>query len=270
MAPERYRATSSRPPQRPQGQTRRPADGQNQPNRTRSQGPARRELSPAEQHRDRARKEALRRRKEELARQRRIRRERRKRLFKLCFTVSLVFVVLYWIFVGVSIANRPDGSEDALSLLLFRQGERKPVKEYEPEEVCIGETKYLPVSFLEDFFAISQFGDHKTRSFLLCSDGEFATFYLDTEEVIVNGERTSMRAPAKLINGELHLPVEFFAEKMSCFELGKNNATYGADVLTYLDDQETSFVFKSCTAEAPVDYNTVPVLPTTETTVPNP
>lgn len=265
MAPERYRASGSRSSQRPQGQTRRPGTQSNTPPRGQTQRPIRRELSPAEKHRAEAKKEEIRRRKAEIARQKRIRRERRKRLFKLSFVVSLVFVLLYWVFVGVSIATRPDGSEDALSLLVFRQGERKAMEEYEAEKVCIGKNKYLPVSFLKKFFAISEFGDHKTRSFLICSGGEYATFYLNNEEAIVNGEHISMRAPARMINGELHLPIDFFAEKMTCFELGKNNSTYGADVLTFLKDQEPSFVFRSCPGETAVDYKTVPVPPPTET-----
>lgn len=273
MAPERYRATRSTPSQRPQGQAKRPIAQNKAPNRGQSQGrqPQKavpRELSPAEKHRREAKREAIRRRKEELARQKQIRRERRKRLFKLSFVVALVFVVLYWTFVAVSIATRPDGSEDALSLLIFRQGERKAIDEYEPEEVCIGETKYLPISFLKDFVAISEFGDHKTRSFLLCSDGEYATFYINNEEVIINGEHVAMRAPARLIDGELHLPVDFFAEKMTCFELGKNNATYGADVLTFLPEQSQSFVFRTCTGENTVDYKTVPVAPTADPAAP--
>ena len=268
MAPERYRATPKRPQQTAQGQnrrlseqTQRKAQGQARRPAGQTQRPAREVLSPAEQHRAEAKREAQRRRKEEIARQRKLRRERRKRLFKLCFSVAMIFFVLYWVFVAVSIINRPDGSEDALSLMVFRQGERKALKEYLPEEVCIGETKYLPVSFLEQFFAISQFGDQKTRSFLICADGEFATFYLGNEEVIINGEHVSMRAPALMIDGELHLPIDFFAEKMTCFELGKNNATYGADVLTYDKEKTASFVFKNCTAEQTVDYATVPVIP---------
>lgn len=253
MAPERYRPTQ-KPQRPPHGQQRRPA--------AQPQKPTRRTLSPAERHREAAKREAIRRRKEELARQKRLRRERRKRLFKLSFTVSLVFVVLYWTFVGISIATRPDGSEEALSLLLFRQGERKAMREYDLEKVCIGDTKYLPVSFLEDFFAISEFGDYKTRSFLICSGGEFATFYLNNEEAIINGEHVSMRAPALMIDGELHLPIDFFAEKMTCFELGKNNSTYGADVLTFLKEINPAFVFQSCPAENTVDYSTVPVFPT--------
>ena len=264
MATERYRASGGRVSQKPQGQTRRSGTQPNTPPHGQAKRPVRRELSPAEKHRAEAKREEIRRRKAEIARKKRIRRERKKRLFKLSFIVSLVFVLLYWTFVGVSIATRPDGSEDALSLLIFRQGERKAMKEYEPEKVCIGDTKYLPVSFLKEFFAISEFGDHKTRSFLICSDGEYATFYLNNEEAIVNGEHISLRAPARMIDGELHLPIEFFAEKMECFELGKNNSTYGADVLTFLTDQDPSFVFHPCPGENTVDYKTVPVAPPAE------
>ncbi len=254
MAPEVYRATA-RAKKTTQGRPRQSAQ--------QSQRPVKKTLSPEERRRrEEARRQALRRQKEEAARQRRIRRQRRKRLFRLCFMVSLVLVAIYWAVVAVSIITRPDGSQDALPLLLFEQGERKAMEEFEPEKICIGDTKYLPVTFLEKFIAISQFGDETTRSFLICDNGEFATFYLGNEEIIINGEHCSMNAPALLKEGELYLPVEFFAEKLTCFELGENNATYGADVLTFLKDQDPAFVLHTCTPETLVDYATVPVAPT--------
>lgn len=254
MAPEVYRAAKqAKKPN--QGQVRRPA--------AQGKQPAQKTLTLEERRRrERARREAIRRQKEEAARQRRIRKARRQRLFRLSFIGGLILVILYWSVVAALIINRADGSEDALPLLIFEQGERKEKDEFQPEEICIGETKYLPVSFLEDYLAISQFGDHKTRSFLICANGEFATFYLNNEEVIINGEHCAMKAPALMKDGELLLPIDFYAEKMSCFELGKNNATYGADVLTFLKDQPATFSLNTCTPDAPVDYATVPVAPT--------
>jgi len=273
MAPEVYRAKSKTQKSGSARKTSAPSGGNSR--RTgqtpgRSDGRSGRKPLTLEEKRRRQRKqrEELRRRQEERARRKQIQKQRRKRLFTLCFWVAVVLVILYWSVVALLIVNRPDGSEDALPLLLFEQGERKAKKEYKPEEVCIGGTKYLPVTFLEDFIAISQFGDQKTRSFLICSSGEFATFYVNNEEVIVNGERVSMRAPALMIDEKLYLPLDFYAEKMTCFELGKNNATYGADVLTFLKDREPSFVFHPVTADLPVDYATVPVAPTLPSTDP--
>ncbi len=243
MAPERYRAT-----QKPKSSTKKPSQ---------------KTLSPEEKRRRaRLKREEIIRRKKEILQQKRLRRERRKRLFILSFWVAVILVALYWTVVAISITNRPDGSKNALPLLLFEQGKREEKEEYLPEEICIGSTKYLPVTFLNDFFAISEFGDQKTRSFLICSNGEFATFYLNNEEIVINGERVSMQAPALMKDGKLFLPIDFYAEKMSCFELGKNNTTYGADVLTFLNDREPTFTFHSCPLETPVDYATVPIAPT--------
>ena len=181
--------------------------------------------------------------------------KRRKRLFRLCFVVSLVFVALYWVVVAVSIINRPDGSKDALPLLLYTQGERKEDSRKEPEETCIGGVKYLPISFLEKYMAISQFGDDHTRSFLICSNNQYATFYLGTEEVIVNGEHVSIKAPAILKNDELYLPLDFYADKMNCFELGLNNPTYGADVLTYSKEIDPAYVFSPGSSSPAIPYD---------------
>ena len=252
MPTERYRASAQRPAS--QGQTRRP-----------SNPPRKKVLSPEEKSRRQARMEAMRRQKEEKLRQEKLRKMRQKRLFRLAFIVSLVFVMLYWGFVAISIINRPDGSEDALPLFLFTEGKRKADQKYTVEEVCIGETKYLPVTFLEKYVAITQFGDHKTRSFQLCATGEFATFYLNTEEGVINGEHFAIKSPSFLKDDVLYLPVDFFVDKMNCFQFGKNNPTYGADVLTFLPDVEPAFIYTPITGIDPIPYDPaykqVPVTP---------
>lgn len=206
-------------------------------------------------------RERARRMREERARIAAARREARKRLFRLCLVVSLVFVVIYWTFVGVSILNRDDSADETLPLLLFTDGERKEDKRFEPESISRGGVSYLPVSFLDQYMAISQFGDHATRSFLLCDGGEYATFYLGSEEAIVNGVRVSLQDPAVMENGQLYLPVSFFAEKMTCFTLTEAVAAYGADVLTFYSDAE-GFRFNLMPVSGSVDYATVPVAPT--------
>lgn len=187
----------------------------------------------------------------------------RRRLFTLCFVISLVLVALYWGVVAILIATRSDGNEDALPLLVFTQGERKEDKRFEPEEACINGVKYLPITFLEKYMAITQFGDDKTRSFQLCETGEYATFYLGTEEAIINGQHVSIKAPAILKDKDLYLPLDFFEDKMNCFELGLNNSTYGADVLTFNKDVKPSFLFRSMPTSDPVLYDPVYAAPPT-------
>lgn len=225
------------------------------PARRNGSAPQRRPLSPEEQSRRQARLEAMRRQKEAKLRQAKLRKLRRKRLFRLSFIVSLVFVMLYWGFVAISIINRPDGTKDALPLHLFTEGKRKADHKYPVEEVCVGETKYLPVTFLEKYMAISQFGDHKTRSFLLCATGEYATFYLNTEEGVINGEHFAIKSPSFMKDDVLYLPVDFFIDKMNCFQFSKNNPTYGADVLTFLPEVEPAFVYTPVTAIEPLPYD---------------
>ncbi len=220
----------------------------------------RKKPSSEEQARLAKRREAEKRRREERARAAALRRERRKRLFRLSFVLSLVFVVLYWVFVAVSIIARPDGSEDALPLMLFTEGERKEDKTLPPEEVCIGGVKYLSLKEFEPYLAVSQFGDYTTRSFLLPQSGEYATFYVGTPEAIINGNRVSMKEPALLIDDVLYLPLDFFS-KMTCFSYSENVSAYGADVLTFLSAQP-GFLFRPDTPSDPVDFATVPVAPT--------
>ncbi len=214
-----------------------------------------RPLSPEEKQRRQAKMEAMRRQKEERIRRENLRKERRKTLFRISFYVAIVFVVFYWIFVTFSIINRPNGNEDALPLYVFTEGKRKQDKIYPADEICVNGVKYLPVTFLEKYVAISQFGDHKTRSFLLCSSGEFATFYLNTEEGVINGEHFAIQSPSFLRDDVLYLPVDFYVEKMNCFQFGKNNPTYSADVLTFLKDVEPSFVYTPVEKMDPLPYD---------------
>ncbi len=236
-----------------------------------TQGPAKRPAPSSkpltlEEKRQRQRKERerIRREREERAKRAALRRMRRKRLLRLSFAVSLVFVLLYWCFVALSIFNRDQSEDQTLPLLIFIDGVREEDDRFEKEEVNIGGTSYLPVTFLEKYMAISQFGDHKTRSFLLCDGGEYATFYLGSEEALVNGVRVSLKDKSLLIDGQLYLPVSFFADKMTCFTLSESVAAYGTDVLTYYEGRE-GFRFHTAPASPTVDFATVPVAPATPT-----
>ncbi len=260
MAQEKYRATvknrsnTARKPSQPAKKTSQPV--------RKSPAPRKKQLSSEEKARLAKRREAEKRRRAEALRRRAQRREARKRLFKLCFSISLFLVVLYWVFVAVSIIGRPDGSEDALPTKLFTEGERKEDKILEKEEVTFGGVKYISVNELTKYLALSQFGDYTTRSILLPSTGEYATFYVGTPEAIVNGTHTALKDPALLIDDVLYIPMDFFA-KTNFFTYSPNVTAYGADVLTYLGISGTeSFIFK---ADAPcntVDFATVPVAPT--------
>ncbi len=253
MAQEKYRATvkngsnTARKPSQPV---------------KKSQVPRKKMLSSEEKARLAKRREAEKRRKAEIHRQRAIRREARKRLFKLCFSISLVLVVFYWVFVAVSIIGRSDGSEDALPTKLFTEGERKEDKTLEKEDVTIGGVKYISATELTNYLALSQFGDYTTRSILLPSTGEYATFYIGTPELIVNGTHTALKDPALLIDEELLIPMDFFA-KTNFFTYSPNVTAYGADVLTYLGiSGSESFIFREDTPCNTVDFATVPVAPT--------
>lgn len=153
-----------------------------------------------------------------------------------------------------------------MPLYLFTEGERKENKILPAEEVSFGGYVYLPVKNLEEYMAISQFGDHKTRSILLLSSGEYATFYLGSEEAEINGVRVSLKAPSFMKGDELYLPIDFYAEKMNCFTYAASVAAYGGDTLTY-SGKDPSFLFRPFPLEAPVDPATIPVFTPPEGTV---
>lgn len=251
MAQEKYRAKS--------------ASGRANPQKKRVPTPQTDPALAAEMRKKEAEKrrriaEARRAAKEEALRQRRLRRARRIRLLKLSFLASLVMVILYWVWVGVSIASRSDGSEDALPLLIFTEGERKEDSSLEIEEVFFRGTYYLPITELEPYMAISQFGDHKTRSFLLCGSEEYATFTLGTPEVEINGVHVSLKADSFVKNNVLYVPMDFFTDKMNCFSFTES-VPLAANVLTFNESVSPSFRFRPSPVMQTVDQATVPVAP---------
>jgi len=219
-------------------------------------------LSPEEkQNRARKKREAERRRLQEKQRQREMRRVRRKKLFVLSFALALVFVLLYWCGIALLIANRSDGREEALPLLIFTEGERKEDARIEPEECYFSDHYYLPITFLESYTTISQFGDYQTRSVLIGGTGEYATFYLGTSEAVVNGRKVSLEENVFLKDDVLYLPVDFFTNKMNGFQFTTSSAL-AAVVLTYQPTEELSFGFYSTPPSETVSFDTVPVAPT--------
>ena len=217
-------------------------------------------LSPEELKKREARKLYEERRREEKRRQALLRKKRRKQLFRVSFALSLVFVLLYWAFVAVSIATRVKAGEEVLPLMVFTEGKRKEDKTYKPEELLFAGKKYLSVKELSPYMTVSQFGDGKTRSFQL-ENGEWATFHLGSEEAVVNGVHVSLSAPATVVEEDLYLPVDFYGAKMTLFDYSSAVPTYGADVLT-AKDVEPGFYFHPSPQSAPVGFETVPVAPT--------
>lgn len=223
---------------------------------------AKKALSPEEKRiLNQKKREQERLRREEAARLRQLRRQRRKKLFLISSVLALVFVVFYYGYVALSILLRPDGSEDALPLMVFTQGELEEDTAFEPQEVTFNGGTYLPVTVLEPYMAISQFGDYETRSFLLCDSGEYATFYLGTCNAVVNGEKVFLENRVFLKDEMLYIPVDFFEDKMNCFDYTHSSAL-AANVLTYLEGVDPGFRFSPSSENQPVDVATVPVAPT--------
>ena len=206
---------------------------------------------------------------EERAERRRIaaRRRRYKRgLFRISLSLALVFVMLYYAYVAIAISTRSDGSADALDTLVFQEGKRKEEKTISAEVTYRKGTYYLPITELEEMMAISQFGDHRTRSFMLCDSEEYASFVLNSCDVIVNGERVSTKNPAFVENDVLYLPMDFVTEKMNCFTFSEAVPAYGANVLTFLKTEDPAFRFRATPTENAVSVDTIPVLTPTEPT----
>ncbi len=243
MAQERYRTT----PQRPNRQGPKTAPAANPP---RPAGKKPRPKSAAQLQEERL----------QARRRRRLHRQRRLQLMKVSFLVSLVMVALYWAYVALSIVNRPDGTENALPLMIFTEGEREDDSTLEIGEVFFNGAYYLPVTELEPYMAISQFGDHKTRSFLLCGSEEYATFTLGSPAVEINGVETSLKENSFLLNDVLYIPMDFFTDKMNCFTFTES-APLAAKVLTFNESVTPAFRFHSDSAPARVDPATVPVAP---------
>ncbi|MBR4288270.1 MAG: hypothetical protein IKT50_02395 [Clostridia bacterium] len=240
MAQEKYRKTEKRP----------------------QKSPVKKNISSEEKKRREAkRREEARIAAENRRRAKIARKKRRTRIFALSFALSLVFVVIYWAWVAFSIVSRDAISEDALPLLVYTDGERKEDLRFEAEEVTFGDNVFLPVTVLEEYTAISIFGDYDTRSFLIGGGDEYATFTLGSCNVLVNGQKVSMKASAFLKDDVLYIPIDFFTDKMTCFSYTHSSAL-AAGVLTYLPEGEMNFIFREMPDSPTVDIATAPVIPT--------
>lgn len=207
------------------------------------------------------RREEARRLSEQKKKDRLARKSRRKKLFALAFLLSLVFVGIYWGWVAFSIHSLGGVDENALPVLLFTDGKREEDARLEAEEVNFDGEEYLPVTVLENYMSVSVFGDHVTRSFLLSADGQYATFTLNSCNVVINGEKVSMKGESFLKDDVLYLPVDFYTEKMTCFTYTHSSAL-AANVLTFLPENEITFTFQGTPTSPTVDFATVPVVPT--------
>jgi len=90
---------------------------------------------------------------------------------------------------------------------------------------------------------------------------------LGTDIADINGERVFLEGCCFMKDEVLYLPVDFFEDKMNCFDYTHSSAL-AADVLTYLDPIQHSFRFSPAQATPSVDYSTVPVIPTVPETPP--
>lgn len=240
----------------------RPAPEKNGEGRAKARPTAKRKpLSPEEKKR---RAEAAAQEKERRAQEKLLRRARRRALFVASLATSLVFVVLYYVFVGVSIATRPDGREDAMPVVIYRGTASKEEARLEVEEVYFKGTYYLPLTVLEPYVTVTEFGDHSTRSFALSGDGGYATFFLNSCDAVICGVRVSLEGESFIKDNVLYLPADFYRDKMNCFTFEKSTAL-AAWVFTFREETPPAF---RMTAQSPAEripyqpaYDQTPVTP---------
>ena len=212
--------------------------------------------------RERRQEEERRRREREKERARRA--LRRRQLFLLSLIAAVALVVIYWLWVAADIAFRPDGTEDAQPVILFTQGKKEKDKQYSADEVFYRGTHYLPITALEPYFEISQFGDHISRSFQINETGEFATFYINTCNAVINSQKVSLKKEAIVRDGTLYLPLDFFREAMADVIAVEDSAALAAWVVTVKETKGNYFKYQINEASAAIDPSLAPALPETE------
>ncbi len=214
---------------------------------------------------------ALRERRQEEERRRREREKeraqralRRRQLFLLSFIAAVALVVIYWLWVAADIAFRPDGTEDAQPVILFTQGKKEKDKEYSVDEVFHRGTHYLPITAFEPYFEISQFGDHISRSFKINETGEFATFYINTCNAVINSQKVSLKKEAIVRDGTLYLPLEFFREAMADVITVDDSPALAAWVVTVKEGKGKYFKYQINEASVSIDPSLAPAFPVTD------
>ncbi len=269
--PAQRSAQPQRDPQR-NGQNAPQRNAQPRPQRTArrpetpSQAP-RRALTPEERE-ERERRLAARRREEEGSfredeEERRLRAQRSRRLlFIVSLVLALVFTAAYWIFAAVSISGRPAVSGEVYPLLVYTEGKQKEDLSYKAEEVVFRGNTCLPLSCPGRYLSLTLSGNASTRTVLL-ENGEEATFYLDTDRAVVNGQNVFLGSNSFLKDGELYIPVDFFTDKMNCFSYSYSSAQKSY-VLTFDPEASPAFTFRDAPASEPVSASTIPAAPQPE------
>lgn len=210
------------------------------------------------QRRAASRRAAQERARAERVRQMRIQRIRRRRLFILSSLLALVIVAGYYT-VLVSGLGKAQEPKEAYPVQVFRAGEKEAMKTYTVQETYVNGDIYLPLSALQEFVTVTQYGDHARRSLSL-SNGDSVTFDLGTPNCVVNGVQVSLTAPVFIEGEELYLPVDFFYRRMNCFEYAFSSPL-NANVLTYLSDVTPALTSHVMTASPRIDPATVPAAP---------
>ena len=187
-----------------------------------------------------------------------VRRFRRRRLFLLSFLLSLVIVAGYYTVLMTGISKSVPEKE-VYPVQVFRAGEKNALKTYSVEETRFNGATYLPLTALQEFVTVTQYGDHARRS-LSFSGGDIATFDIGTPNCVLNGVKASLEAPVLLKDDVLYLPVDFFFRRMSCFEY-TFSSPLNANVLTFLSDVTPALTAHEMANTGRVDPATVPPAP---------
>ncbi len=75
--------------------------------------------------------------------------------------------------------------------------------------------RYIPMNELAEPLGFAVTGDINQHSYIRMENGEYIRFFTNSAKVVVNNSETRMNAPARMVSGELYVPINFILDYMT-------------------------------------------------------
>ncbi|MBE6700984.1 MAG: hypothetical protein E7582_03750 [Ruminococcaceae bacterium] len=179
------------------------------------------------------------------------RRNRTKRFLILTFILYL-FVILA-IFFAFSISLKSCEKEEPQRDINIQHQDDK-VETIKKSDLYFDGICYLPISVINKLTDIKVTGDKDNINFIIEENSEYANFNVGSKLAEINSNAIELSSEAKIVNGELYLPLDFFTTYMTGLTIKIDDKK---DVYVLSAESTPQFIFKEPENTTPVDENGV-------------
>lgn len=170
---------------------------------------------------------------------------------------TALFLVIFVLITGISLIAllynfHRVGSTDIVYELSLTDNP-STVKLPRSDGVYNGEL-YIPMKQLAEPLGFAVTGDVNQHSYISRDSKEFIRFSTDSATVVVNNTRTHMNAPARMVSGELYVPLNFIRDYMTGITVTQDENNPSIIKLSKDEaDTDVAFLLKDPSPEAFID-----------------